>query len=93
MKKKYPIKTTYGSFQTVIWFDKRDKVYLAEVPAFENALTQGSTLAQVKKMAADLIELLAEEALSEGKAVIDDERHIYARGKLMHHSGPIALVV
>ena len=92
MKKKYLIKTKYGDFQAFIWFDKRDKLYLAQVLSFDSSMTQGSSLGDAKRMAADLIELLCEEALDEGKVIIDDNRRVYARGKLARQSGAISLV-
>lgn len=93
MKRKYLIKTKYGNFNAVIWRDiSDDKMYLVEVPSFNKTMTQGTTLADAKYMAQDLIELLCEVAFDDGKVVIDDERHIFARGKLGRLSGVIALV-
>lgn len=92
MKKRYSIQTKYGTFQAVIWYDKRDKLYLVEVPDFDRTMTQGASLADAKRMAADLIELLSEEALDQGKVIIDSGRHVYARGKLAKQSGPVGLV-
>jgi len=91
MKKKYLIKTKYGNFNANIWRDSVDKMYLVEVPSFNKTMTQGSSLADAKFMAQDLIELLCEVAFDEGKIVIDDERHIAARGKLGRLSGVVAL--
>lgn len=93
MKKGYLIKTKYGDFQAVIWLDRRDKIYLAQVASFDRAMTQGSTLPDAKRMAADIIELLCEEALDDGKVIIDDNRRVYARGKLARQSGPVSLAV
>lgn len=92
MKKKYLIKTKYGVFQVLIWFDTRDKVYIAQVPSFSQAMTQGSSISEAKRMAEDIIELLSEAAFDDGKAVIDDERSLYAKGKLARHSGPVTVV-
>ena len=92
MKKKYLIKTKYGNFNALIWRDIPDKLYLVEVPSFAKTMTQGSTLADAKYMAKDLIELLSEVALDDGKVVIDDERRVFARGKLAHIQGAVALV-
>lgn len=92
MKKKYLIKTKYGNFNATIWRDNvDDKMYLVEVPSFNKTMTQGMTLADAKYMAQDLIELLCEVAFDDGKIVIDDERHIAARGKLKNLSGVVAL--
>ncbi|HEY4517166.1 MAG TPA: type II toxin-antitoxin system HicB family antitoxin [Candidatus Paceibacterota bacterium] len=92
-KKIYLIKTKYGSFNTSIWYDHSDKLYLVEVPSFDRTMTQGSTLVDAKRMAKDLIELLCEVAFDEQKLVIDDERRVAARGKLSHIAGAIAVAV
>ena len=92
MKKKYLIKTKYGNFNANIWRDRADKLYLVEVPSFDKTMTQGSTLTDAKYMAKDLIELLCEVAFDDGKVVVDDERHIAARGKFAHLQGPVSLV-
>ena len=91
MKKFFTIKTEYGTFQALIWQDRRDKIYLVEVPSFDRAMTQGHTLADAKYMAGDLINLLCEVALDDGKVVIDDTRHVYARGKMARKTGPVAI--
>ena len=87
MKKKYPIKTKYGVFQASIWHDKQDKLYLVEVPSFDKTMTQGSTLADAKYMAKDLIELLCEVAFDDGKMVVDDEGYVVGRGKRQQEHG------
>ncbi len=89
MKKTYSIRTKYGLFRAFIWQDKRDKFYLVEVPSFDKAMTQGYTLAEAKEMAADLINLLCEDAMDNGKVVIDDNRRVFARGKLARKTGPV----
>ena len=91
MKKKYLIKTKYGNFKVSIWYDRSDKLFLVEVPSFDKTMTQGSTLADAKYMARDLIELLCEVAFDDGKIVINDDGKIAGRGKLSKLSGPIAL--
>ena len=91
MKKKYLIKTKYGDFKTSIWYDRGDKLFLVEVPSFDKTMTQGSTLANAKYMAKDLIELLCEVAFDDGKIVIDDEGKIAGRGKFSKLSGPVTL--
>ena len=55
-------------------------------------MTQGSTLGEAKEMAEDLLSILCETALDEGKVVIDDTRRVYARGKMAIKTGPVALV-
>ena len=62
VKKKYNIKTKYGTFVAAIWRDRADDIYLVEVPSFDKTMTQGETLADAKYMAQDLIELLCEVA-------------------------------
>ncbi len=92
MKKKYLIKTKYGNFNALMWRDNADdKMYLVEVPSFNKTMTQGTNLADAKYMAQDMIELLCEVAFDDGKIVIDDEQHMFARGKLRRLSGVIAL--
>ncbi|MEK7537283.1 MAG: type II toxin-antitoxin system HicB family antitoxin [Patescibacteria group bacterium] len=91
MKKKYLIKTKYGSFNVSIWYDRTDKLYLVEVPSFDKTMTQGSTLADAKYMARDLIELLCEVAFDDGKVVIDDYGSMFGRGKIAKTSGPVSI--
>ena len=92
MKKKYLIKTKHGNFNVNIWRDHADKLYLVEVPSFDKTMTQGSTVADAKYMAKDLIELLCEVAFDDGKVVVDDEHRIKARGSLVRFQGPVSLV-
>ena len=93
MKKTYTIRTKYGLFQALIWQDKRDKMYLVEVPSFGKAMTQGFTLSEAKFMAADLINLLSLSAIKdEGKVVIDDTGHVYGKGKMATKTGPVSIV-
>lgn len=91
MKKKYAIKTKYGTFYAAIWYDRSDKIYLVEVPSFDKTMTQGSTLADAKYMAKDLIELLCEVAFDDGKMVIDDEGYVIGKGKAARISGPVTV--
>ena len=91
MKKKYPIKTKYGTFQAAIWYDRTDKLYLVEVPSFDKTMTQGSTLADAKYMAKDLVELLCEVAFDDGKIVIDDHGSVAGRGRIGKISGPVTV--
>ncbi|MEK7614636.1 MAG: type II toxin-antitoxin system HicB family antitoxin [Patescibacteria group bacterium] len=91
-KEKYLIKTKYGNFNVAIWYDKRDKLFLVEVPSFDKTMTQGSTLSEAKYMAKDLIELLCEVAFDDGKIVIDDEREVVGRGKLRNIAGPVVVI-
>jgi predicted RNase H-like HicB family nuclease len=59
MKKVYSIKTKYGIWNAIIWYDKVDKAYLVEIPSFNHAATFGKSLTEAKYMAQDLIELLS----------------------------------
>ena len=79
MKKKYSIKTEYGPFQAVIWYDKRDKAYLAEAVAFDRTMTYGKSLAEAKRMAKELIELLVESTVDEGNAVVDSNMRVVGK--------------
>lgn len=92
MKTKRFIKTKYGSFNVSIWYDRADKLYLVEVPSFDKTMTQGSTFADAKYMAKDLIELLCEVAFDDGKIVIDDNGVVIGSGKFSRLSGPIAIL-
>ena len=80
MKKVYPIKTEYGTFKAKIWFDKRDKAYLVETVGFDKSATCGNSLKHAKAMAKEVFELLCEEALDEGKAVVDSNMRIVGKG-------------
>ena len=90
-KQAYTIKTKYGNFQAQIWNEVREKLYLVEIPSFDNSMTQGSSLAEAKRMAKDLIELLSEAAFDDGKVVVDDDRRVVGRGKLARISGPASI--
>lgn len=90
-KTMYLIKTKYGAFKAAIWRDRLDKIYLVEVPSFNRTMTHGSTLADAKYMAKDLIELLCEVAFDDGKIVIDDNGRIAGRGKLAKLIGPVTV--
>lgn len=93
LKNKYSIKTKYGTFVAVIWYDRADKMYLVEVPSFDKTMTQGSNLADAKYMARDVIELLCEVAFDDGKMVIDDEGRVVGKGKFGKISGPVVVRV
>ncbi|MEK7190295.1 MAG: type II toxin-antitoxin system HicB family antitoxin [Patescibacteria group bacterium] len=93
MKKVYPIETKYGVWNTYIWYDKRDKAYLVEIPSFNNAATFGKSLAEAKYMAQDLIELLCTVAFDKGQVVIDDARRVSGRGKTARLSGAVKVLV
>lgn len=81
-KEKYLIKTKYGEYYVLIWFDVREKVYFVSIPAFPGVLTEAHSIAEAKKYAADVIELQCLAAIDEGKFVVDDARRIY--GKRIH---------
>ena len=75
----------------MIWYDRIDKLFLVEVPSFDKTMTQGSTLADAKYMAKDLIELLCEVAFDDGKVVVDDSGSVAGRGKIAKISGPVSI--
>ena len=79
MKKKYTIKTEYGSFQALIWYDKLDKAYLVEAVAFDRTMTYGKSLTVAKRMAKELIELLVESTVEEGNAVVDSNMRVVGK--------------
>lgn len=91
-KSKYLIKTKYGNFYARIWREAPEKLYLVEVPSFDNTMTQGSSVTDAKYMAKDLIELLALCAFDEGKVVVDDEQHLVAPRKLGRIAGPTKIL-
>ena len=92
MKKVYPIETKYGVWNALIWYDKKDKAYLVEVPSFNGAATFGKSLTEAKYMAEDLIELLCTVAFDKNQVVIDDTRHVVGRGKAAHISGAVKIL-
>ena len=92
MKKTYHLKTKYGTFGVIIWYDRADKAYLVRVPSLDNVATFGSSLADAKRMAADLIELLCVVAFDKGKIVIDDERRVFGRSKFARTTSVAELV-
>ena len=93
MRKVYPIETKYGTWNARIWYDKKDKAYLVEVPSFNNAATFGKSLAEAKYMAKDLIELLCLVAFDKGQVVIDDTRRVTGKGKTARISGAVEILV
>ena len=79
MKKKYLIKTKYGDFQVSIWYDKSDKAYLVETVGFDKTMTFGASLAEAKRMAKELIELLVECAMDDGNVVVDSMMRVVGK--------------
>ena len=79
-KREFVIKTKEGSYNIIVWFDKKDKAYLVKVPSLPEVFTFGKSLVDAKKMAKDAIELYCDCLIDEGNIVIDDQRH--AVGKL-----------
>lgn len=79
MKKQYSIKTKYGMFRVSIWYDKSDKAYLVETIGFDKTMTFGRSLAEARRMAQELIELLVESALHEGNIVVDSTMRVIGR--------------
>ena len=79
MKKKYLIKTKYGDFQVSIWYDKNDRSYLVETVGFDRTMTFGVSIAEAKRIAKELIELLVECALEDGNVVVDSTMRVVGR--------------
>ena len=79
MKKKYLIKTAYGDFYALIWFDKRDKVYFVSIPTFPGVLTEARSLAEAKKYASEVVELQCLSALDEKKIIVDDTKRVHGK--------------
>src|SRR3989338_4856293 len=79
MKKRHLIKTKYGDFQVSIWYDKSDKTYLVETVGFDKTMTFGASIAEAKRMAKELIELLAECALKDGNVVVDSTMRVVGK--------------
>ena len=75
-KKTHTIQTKYGDFSVQIWYDPRDKAYLVETKGFDRTMTFGATITEAKRMAKELIELLVESAMDEGKVVVDEKMRI-----------------
>lgn len=88
-KQIYIIKTKYGTFESVVWFGKRERVYFVSVPAFPRVLTEARSLAEAKKYASEVIELQCLAAFDEKKIVVDDRMN--AHGKAVR-SGAFSLV-
>ena len=70
--KKFNINTQVSNFMVRVRWDKKDRVYLVNVPSLKGAFTFGKTIAEAKKMAKDVIGLCCECLFDEGKIVIDD---------------------
>jgi len=57
-KKQFIIHTRHGSYRARIWRDKKSGTYGAEVSGFpEEVVTFGTSLANVKRMIKDAVEL------------------------------------
>jgi len=75
-KKEYTIETEHGIYQAQIWRDVVEKIYLVRIPAFPELATFGTSLADAKRMAKDIILLHCDCLLKEGKLVVDDARRV-----------------
>jgi len=78
-KNRYLIATRFGSFYARIVERKREGIFSVSIPAFSNVMTEGRTLTEAKKFAAEVIELQCHAALDDHKLVIDDLRHAYGK--------------
>lgn len=56
-KKEYIIDTDHGAYKARIRRDEKDKAYLVQIPAFPELATFGTSLADAKRMAKDIIQL------------------------------------
>ncbi len=83
-KKTLLIQTKNGTYNIIIWWDKKDKAYLVKVPSLPGVVTFGKTLVEAKKMAKDAIELYCDCVLEKGKIIIDDQKRLV--GKLPSRS-------
>ena len=75
-KKEYIIDTKHGTYQVRIWRDEREKVYLVRIPAFPELATFGTSLADAKRMAKDIVQLHCACLIREGNLVVDDGRRV-----------------
>ncbi len=76
---EFIIKTKTGVWQTLIWLDKKDKVYIAKTKHLPGVVTFGKTINEAKRMAKDAIELYCECEIEDGKILIDDERRVVGK--------------
>lgn len=77
MKKKYTIKTRYGVYDALIWFDKRENRHFVTIPAFPGVMTEAGSLTEAKKYAGEVILLECLEAIEQGKLVVDNSKRVY----------------
>lgn len=75
-KQHYQITTKHGVFTVAIWYNERDKAYLARALKLPDVITCGKTLAQAKRMAKDALELYCSCVVERGKVIIDDMRKV-----------------
>ena len=70
--KQFTIDTKHGSYRVEIRRDEKEGTYRVRVPAFPELATFGTSLADAKRMAKDIIELHCDCLVDEGKLIIDD---------------------
>lgn len=75
-KQNFQIATKHGVFSVAIWYDTRDKTYLARALKLPDVVTCGKTLAVAKRMAKDALELYCSCMIERGKIIIDDARKV-----------------
>ena len=78
-EKEYTIETKHGTYKVRIWRAEKDKAYLVRVLAFPELATFGTSLAEAKSMAKDIIELHCDCLTNEGKLIVDDARRMAGR--------------
>ena len=78
-KRTFNIRTKHGSYQVVIWLDKKDNAYLVKGISLPEVVTCGINLAEAKRMAKDALELYCDCSIAEGKIVVDDQRKVFGQ--------------
>ncbi len=78
-EKHFIVDTKHGSYRVEIRRDEKERVYLVRVPAFPELATFGTSLADAKRMAKDIIELHCDCLIDDGKLIIDDTGRVAGR--------------
>jgi antitoxin HicB len=63
-----------ADYQIVLHFSKEDRCYVATLPAWQNARTHGSTLAEATRNATAVLALLIDSAKKNGEPIPPPER-------------------
>ena len=75
-EKEYIVHTKHGTYAVRIWRNERENVYSVRIQAFPELATFGTSLADAKRMAKDIIQLHCDCLIKEGKLVVDDSRRV-----------------